>query len=147
MKTILFAVALIAFMVAGAGQAVAGEGNKPLSEERQDLIEKNLINNLEHKSVEVRGDAIQTLNPPKTNYPEYEFDYAVLPLISKLKNDQREEIRILAALALYHFDSARGKFAISRRALYDNSPRVTRHCNTLLRTWNQKSVAPAFAVN
>ena len=147
MKTMISAFALCVFVLSGLGQAVAGSGNDPLSKDRQGIIEKNFLNSLNHESVNIRADAIQNMIQLKKIYPLYTFDYAIVPLISNLKNDGREEIRILAALALYHFDTERGKFAIERRILYDDSPRVTKLCKDLINTWSEKSISPAFATD
>ena len=60
-------------------------------------------------------------------------------MMETLKNDDKAEFRILAALALYHLDSDLGRFAVERRAKFDDNPRVARHCSALVRNWGQAS--------
>ena len=125
--------------------ANARESNPPLSSERQEIIEKNIVAGMNHSSVEVQCDYVQLIIDLKRAYPKYDFDYAIIPLMDKLKNESNPCVRILAALALYEYqDSRMSRFAIQQTALLDKSPRVARHCNTLIRKWDNRSERPAF---
>jgi hypothetical protein len=118
--------------------ALTDEPVRPLNHDQLNLIEKNVLKNLNCCCCEVRANTIQTIIDLKKAYPKEDFDYAIIPLMSLLKGDQRYEVRILAALALYQFDSELAKFAIERRALYDDSERVAKHCAALIREWDSK---------
>ena len=59
---------------------------------------------------------------------EYKCDAAVIPLMSLLRNDERETTRIVAALALCRIGDARGTFAVKRAVLFDESARVRNLC-------------------
>lgn len=111
---------------------------KPLTDKQLSLIEKNILKNLQCTCCEVRANTVQTIIDLQLAYPEENFDYAIIPLMSLLKGDDRFEVRILAAQALYYLDSDLGKFAVSRRALYDSSDRVAKRCATLIREWDNK---------
>ncbi len=125
--------------------ASAREINPPLSVERQSTIEKNIVAGLDHKSFEVQCDYIQLIIDLKRAYPKYNFDYAIIPLMDKLKNESNPSIRIIAALALYEFqDSRMSKFAVKRTALLDKTERVARHCKTLIRKWDDRAERPVY---
>ena len=140
MKTLILAAALL--VVTAASPAYTSAQNaKPLSTEQQELIQKNVLANLQHSSLEVRANTIQLLIDLKKTYPTYDFGYALLPMMETLKSNERPEFRILAALALYHLDSELGKFAVARRAQYDESPRVAKHCASLIRNWESNTIS------
>jgi hypothetical protein len=140
MKRIMIAIVAAFTFVALQNTLLAREINPPLSTERQVFIEKNILAGLNHKSLEVRCDHIQLIIDLKRAYPKYDFDYAIIPLMDKLKNEEQECIRILAALALYEFqDSRMGKFAVQQTARHDASPRLARHCTTLIRKWDNRA--------
>ena len=123
----------------------AGENNPPLSQERQEYIKTNILAGLEHSSMEVRADYVQLVIDLKRAYPEYDFDYAIIPLMDKLKNETEDGIRIISALALYEFnDSRKSKFAVQQTAMLDGSDRVARHCQTLIRKWDNRSERPIY---
>ncbi|MCZ7556975.1 MAG: hypothetical protein M5R41_11305 [Bacteroidia bacterium] len=109
------------------------------SERQAKLIETNVIANLQHPSLEVRAGTMQLLIDMKKEWPQQDLSYAVLPMLETLKSDEKPEFRILAALALYHLDSDLGRFAVERRAKYDSSERVAKHCAALVKSWDNKS--------
>ena len=117
---------------------------RPLSTEKQELIQKNVLANLQHSSLEVRAATIQLLIDLKSTYPAYDLQYAVLPMMETLKSDPKPEFRILAALALFHLDSDLGRYAVERRAKFDDDSRVARHCSTLIRNWDNEDKGNAF---
>ena len=138
MKRSLMTIALAA-VVALSTMTVSAQDAQPLSDKQIELIKENVLDNLDHPSMEVRAGTMQLLIELKNNYPTYDFNYAVLPMMETLKNDDKAEFRILAALALYHLDSDLGRFAVERRAKFDDNPRVARHCSALVRNWGQAS--------
>jgi hypothetical protein len=140
MKRLMIALLAVSALVALQNTLLAREINPPLSSERQKFIEKNILAGLNHRSLEVRCDHIQLIIDLKRAYPKYDFDYTIIPLMDKLKNEEQECIRILAALALYEFqDSRMGKFAVQQTARLDSSPRLARHCQTLIRKWDDRT--------
>ncbi|MCZ7554989.1 MAG: hypothetical protein M5R41_01130 [Bacteroidia bacterium] len=140
MKRFMIAIVAVFAIAAVQNTLLAREINPPLSTERQEYIEKNILAGLNHKSLEVRCDYIQLIIDLKRAYPKYDFDYAIIPLMDKLKNEDQECIRIIAALALYEFqDSRMGKFAVVQTARHDSSSRLVRHCQTLVRRWDNRS--------
>lgn len=110
-----------------------------LSEKQMALIKENVLANLKHESLEVRAGAIQLLIDMKEQWPEYNMNYAVVPMMETLKSDPKPEFRILAALALFHLDSELGRFAVERRAKFDDNARVAKHCASLARNWDKKT--------
>ena len=140
MKKMTMTLALAAVMVF-ATMTVSAQDAQPLSEKQTELIKENVLENLEHSSMEVRAGTMQLLIELKSTYPNYDVSYAVLPMMETLKHDSKPEFRILAALALYHLDSDLGRFAVERRAKFDDDPRVARHCSALARNWGQANLS------
>jgi hypothetical protein len=66
---------------------------------------------------------------------EYECSEAVIPLLNILKNSEREEARITAALALFKINDARGMFAVKQAIKFDKSDRVKKVCSNLYREY------------
>ena len=137
MNKLMIGITLMALAVAIPVQA---QNAAPLTAQQQELIQKNVLANLKHSSIEVRANTIQLLIDLNKQFPAYDFSYALLPMMETLKSDEKPEFRILAALALYHLDSELGKFAVSRRAQFDASPRVARHCAALIRHWDNNEI-------
>ncbi len=116
----------------------AEEPQKELTPRQLDLIRQNFVYNLSTCCPDVLVGCMQTMIQLKTTYPAYDFDYAIIPLLSRLKNDERCEVRIQAALALKEFDSEMARFAISRRVDYDPSERVQKICGAIVHSWRDK---------
>ena len=139
MKKTLTAAALALALVALPLSTALAQDARSLTERQMELIEKNVLANLESPSMEVRAGTMQTLIELRKAYPSYDVSYAVLPMMETLKHDDKPAFRILAALTLYHLDSELGRFAVERRAQYDDNPRVARHCAALVRNWGRDS--------
>jgi len=108
-----------------------------LSPRQIEAIRVNVSNNLEHDIPEIRVNAMQLLIELRMAYPGIDLDFAVIPVMRLLRQDATEEHRILAAMTLYHLNTRKGRFAVERRALYDRSPRVARHCARLASHWDK----------
>jgi len=146
MKPVLIPLLLI--VIAASSTMIAQASNPPLSDTRQEEIRVNILAGLEHRSMEVQADYVQLIVDLKRAYPTYDFEYAIIPLMDKLKNESDPGIRILAALALYEYkDSRKAKFAIQQTAKYDNSERVARHCQTLIRRWDNRTEHPTYTAH
>ncbi|MBE0643659.1 MAG: hypothetical protein IH600_06230 [Bacteroidetes bacterium] len=114
--------------------------NPPLSPERQEIIKTNIIAGLQHSSQEVQADYVQLMIDLKRAYPQYNFNYAIIPLMDKLKNEDNCGMRILAALALYEFqDSRMGRFAVEQTIDHCKSQRLAKFCQTLIRKWDKRT--------
>lgn len=65
----------------------------------------------------------------------------VIKLMSLLRNDECEEIRILAALSLCKIGDGRGIFAVKRAAIFDESERVKRLCGIFYKAFQMGEVS------
>ncbi len=144
MKKMLTTLAVVAALVAVPFTNTQAQDAKPLTEKQLELIKTNVLANLEHPSLEVRAGTMQLLIDMKETYPQYDLGYAVIPMMETLKSDPKPEFRILAALALYHLDSDLGRFAVERRAKFDDNERVAKHCASLVRSWGSQSGSDNF---
>lgn len=68
----------------------------------------------------------------------YQLTGAVEPLISLLKGDKIESVRMTAALALITLGDRRGRSAVEETALYDGSDKVSQFCESLLDASQEK---------
>ncbi|MCB2203932.1 hypothetical protein KQI65_04230 [bacterium] len=145
MKKVMITMMMLFAISAVTQVALAGEANPPLSQERQEYIKENVLAGLQHPSMEVQADYVQLVIDLKRAYPEYDFDYAIIPLMDKLKNESDDGIRIISALALYEYqDSRKSRFAVQQTAMLDGSDRVAKHCQTLVRKWDNRSEKPIY---
>jgi hypothetical protein len=145
MKKVLCSVAVLLVLSAVPYSMFAATVNPPLSKERQELIKTNLLVGLNHSSTEVQADYMQLVIDLKRAYPEYDFDYAIIPLMNKLKNCDDCPVRILAALALYEFqDSRKSRFAVQQTIEHCDTPRLARFCQTLIRKWDNRAPRPNY---
>lgn len=123
----------------------AASSNPPLSEDRQEIIRTNIIAGLENPSAEVRASYMQLVIDLNRAYPDYDFDYAIIPLMSILKNEDSCPMRMLAALALYEYEDSRmSRFAVLQTFYHCDSDRLSKHCKTLVLKWHQRDDRPVY---
>jgi hypothetical protein len=134
MKAIIRIIMLL-MLTAPLATAMTPDGAPPADPQKADLLRENIEQSLAHKIDQVRINTIQLIIDIKTRFPGFDLDNTVIPLMRILKNEPREEFRILAAVALYHVRTETGRFAVSRRAIYDDSERVRRQCGRLSTRW------------
>ena len=60
---------------------------------------------------------------------ELKVSESVIPFMKILKNQNDEELKIAAALALYKIRDSRGMYAIKRSGKFENNERVRKICN------------------
>lgn len=116
-------------LVAGAwGVVVANDVSAPkivLTQEKLHLIEQNLIIGLESNIPALQASAALVLHQVKEMAPDYEFSLSVIPLMRLVRTESNDPtVRMAAALALHGLRTARGDFAISRIAKFEDNPRV-----------------------
>ena len=139
MKPFFVSLALCVALVACSVEALAKDPSPKISSETQAAIEKNILAGLNSPITEIRTDVIQLVIDLQKSHPEIDLHSAVIPLMCCLKSGESEELRILAALALISFDSEKAHWAVERRALYDPSERVARHCEDFIHDAHDKT--------
>jgi hypothetical protein len=107
-------------------------------------ISKSAVNNLLEG---IKSDNLGLKMSAAYFLGEYECSDAVIPLMRMLKSDDREEIRIAAALALYKINDDRGIFAVKQAIRFDDSERVKKICSNLYKEYcNPAKVDTILAV-
>ena len=145
MKSIVCALFALLVTLSVPGDLFAAATNPPLSPERQEFIRNNIVVGLESSSAEVRASYMQLVIDLKRAYPEYDFDYAIIPLMAQLKNEEACPMRMMAALALYEFENSRmSRFAVQQTIYHCDSERLTRHCKTLIAKWHSRGNRPVY---
>ena len=134
-KCLLAAVIVMTMTAAAAPPS----GAPSLNDAQLSSLRANIADNLQDANVDIRTSTMQLVLELKDAYPAADLDFAIIPLMTVLKNDNVPELRILAACALHAFDSELARFAVSRRALYDSSDRVARLCAAFPRAWSVKT--------
>ncbi len=71
----------------------------------------------------------------------------LIPLMRMLKDDESEDARIIAALALYKIGDARGIFTIKQAIKFDESERVRRLCSIFYSATMKKTSDTEFLVH
>jgi len=85
----------------------------------KDFIEKCYLNGINSDNEGVRKSAAIFLGYMKSKQ-------AVLPLMKMMRDEQNDESRILAALALIRIGDSQGVYMVGRTALFNSSDRVKR---------------------
>jgi HEAT repeat protein len=70
---------------------------------------------------------------------ELKCEKGVIPLMRMLKSEEREDARIVAALALLKIGEPRGIFAIKQAIRFDDSQRVRRLCANFYHSYIEKA--------
>ena len=70
---------------------------------------------------------------------ELKCEKGVIPLMRMLKSEEREDARIVAALALLKIGNEKGIFAIKQAIRFDQSDRVRRLCANFYNAYSEKS--------
>jgi len=78
---------------------------------------------------------------------ELKCEKGVIPLMRMLKSEEREDARIVAALALLKIGNAKGIFAIKQAIKFDDSERVRRLCANFYHAFFEKSAVIEFVAN
>lgn len=119
-----------------------------LSQAKIQTIEVNIVNALTSGIPGMQADASQVIRDMKALRPEQRFSACVVPLMAIVKDEQTDAAtRVLAAFALDQLESAKGDFAITRTALFTDSPSVKHVCTWLAyerktgRTADSKGIA------
>ena len=71
---------------------------------------------------------------------------SIIKLMDILHNNPSEELRILAALALYKIRDSRGIYAIKQTIRFDESDRVRRLCEIFYKAYIQEKNEPPIDV-
>ena len=78
---------------------------------------------------------------------ELKCEKGVIPLMRMLKSEEREDARIVAALALLKIGNAKGIFAIKQAIKFDDSERVRRLCANFYHAFLEKSAVIEFVAH
>ena len=78
---------------------------------------------------------------------ELKCEKSVIPLMRMLKSEEREDARIVAALALLKIGNAKGIFAIKQAIKFDDSERVRRLCANFYHAFLEKSAVIEFVAH
>lgn len=145
MKSLVYAMFALLVTLSVPSDLFAAATNPPLTSERQEFIRNNLVAGLDNSSAEVRASYMQLVIDLKRAYPEYDFDYAIIPLMSQLKSEESCPMRMMAALALYEFEDSRmSHFAVRQTIHHCDSERLSRHCKTLIAKWHARDKRPVY---
>ena len=145
MKSLVLALFAMLAVCAIPASLSATSANPPLGDERQEIIRTNILAGLENPSAEVRASYMQLVIDLNRAYPDLDFDYAIIPLMSILKSEESCPMRMLAALALYEYEDSRmSRFAVLQTFYHCDSDRLSRHCKTLVLKWHEREDRPIY---
>jgi len=130
----------LAFSLLTGSPTIQPTGDENLTETQIEQIRVNISRNLKHRITNIRANSLQLLIDLHSSHPEMDLSFAQIPTMHILKHDDDEGLRILAAVALFHIGDRRGRYAVQRRAVYDESQRVARQCTRLFRYWGIRDV-------
>ena len=102
------------------GTSYASGNPKAITEIRQNTI-SSLENGLNSKNLGLKSSCAYMLG-------ELQISTAVIPLMKILRENENEDLRIAAALALYKIGTPMAINAVKQSIRFDNSERVSKHC-------------------
>lgn len=125
MKRILLALVLVAGVCGVVFAEQPASPTAPMSQEKLQLIERNLVIGLESGIPSLQASAALVLRQVREIAPEYDFGLCIIPLMRIVRtSDYNVETRLAAGLALFELKTDRGDFAISRIAKFEDNQRV-----------------------
>jgi HEAT repeat protein len=124
-KLILVFISLITFLV------FAGNNQR---EDLKKCTVESLIMGINSENFGLRTSSAYMLG-------ELRCEKGVIPLMRMLKSEDREDARIVAALALLKIGNAKGIFAIKQAIRFDDSERVRRLCANFYHSYSEKSTS------
>lgn len=90
------------------------------TEIKQNTI-SSLINGLNSENLGLKSSCAYMLG-------ELHLSTAIIPLMNILREDENEDLRIVAALALYKIGTPLAVNAVKQSVRFDDSERVSKHC-------------------
>jgi len=112
----------------------------PLTKDKLNRIEDNLVKNLESQSIGMVIGGAQVVRELKAKAPEHGFSKVIIPLMRILKDKTADRgARMMAALALFDVNSDRGNFAIQREAELSDDDLLKIVCLNLSKARKEKS--------
>jgi len=99
----------------------AAEPSKIITQKFSDNTIKSLLVGLESTNLGLKTSSAYMIG-------ELKIANAVIPLMRMLRNNESEEARIVAALALYKLGTPTSIFAIKQASRFDDSERVRKMC-------------------
>lgn len=117
MKSIVITLLLTSLLI---GASYATGNPKAVTEIRQNTI-SSLINGLNSENLGLKSSCTYMLG-------ELQIISAVIPLMKILRENENEDLRVAAALALYKIGTPMAINAVKQSIRFDNSERVSKHC-------------------
>ncbi len=117
MKTITTIFLIVVFFLGVPLSSIAKDGDD--NKEVSGSTVSSLLNGLNSENIGLKGSSVYMLG-------ELKVTSAVIPLMRLLHNDESEEIRISAALALYKIGTPMSIHAVKQASRFDDSERVAK---------------------
>ena len=131
MKLLLNILLISLFLVSN----ILATGNPKAKKEIKENTVVSLMNGLNSENLGLRNSCAYMLG-------ELELKTAIIPLMKILREEENEDLRITAALALYKIGTPLSINAVKQSIRFDNSERVSKHCASFYNNYlKNKSIA------
>jgi len=111
---------ILLLMILLIGATNSSAKPKTVFKANQNTIE-SLLNGLSSENLGLKSSCAYMIG-------EFHIEKAVIPLMRILREDENEDMRIVAALALYKIGSPIAINAVKQAIRFDESERVSKHC-------------------
>ena len=129
MKTLKITILLTLFLI-----SLAGATAKPKSTVKvNDNTVETLIMGLESDNAGLMSSSAYMIG-------ELQLDQAMIQLLRVLRNENNEDLRIAAALALYKIGSPIAIYAVKQASKFDESERVSKHCASFYNEYRKNKI-------
>lgn len=122
---------LVLFLLAVTNNQFAQDNTEIESRITEEDIIENLLAGLKSDNLGLQVSSVYYLGERKASK-------AVIPLMGLLKSDKQNELRIVAALALFKIGDGRGIYAIKQRAKFETNEQVKRMCGIFYNMYMQE---------
>ncbi len=122
--------------------SVGNFARQPLINQKEAQLKRtisSLLDGMKSDNLGLKSGSIYMLG-------ELKVSDSVIPLMKILKNQNDEELKIAAALALYKIGDSRGMYAIKRSGKFETNGRVRKMCDLFYKSFkDQKEIKTELA--
>jgi len=129
MKTLKITILLTLFLISFAGATAKPKSSVQVN----DNTVETLIMGLESDNAGLMSSSAYMIG-------ELQLDQATIQLLRVLRNENNEDLRIAAALALYKIGSPIAIYGVKQAGKFDESERVSKHCASFYNEYRKNKI-------
>ncbi len=105
---------------------------KAITHVKQNTVE-SLLDGLNSENIGLKSSSAYMIG-------ELQLSQAIIPLMKMLRESKNEDLRIVAALALYKIGTPMAIYAVKQAIKFDDSERVSKHCASFYNDFSKNKI-------